>query len=271
VGESKGLDPADSREQLPEMAAGGIMETGFYRCAQPEISTDDWIKLNFVPINTSVFELLADSEYIFEELNRIDLSDEPEEPAGPSIFEPEEPDPAEYEITADYYEALAEYTEDHKEWLEESNAHAAWQEAHEEWESDQQLNEWPAAWGTMWCARNDDDLVAALTASGFVVYETSGRMEIFGEIIFGVDGAGYDFYGSHWVPLRARMARSRHDGGYLPGEDYSSLLNALSGRINESGEDLAFFLTEHGTGVAEMSSITAVIDLGIQDKFKAAP
>lgn len=57
-------------------------------------------------------------------------------------------------------------------------------------------------WGTMWSfgSNLDDDWLEShldeMSACGFRIYEH----EDFG-YFFGIDGAGYDFYESHWVPL----------------------------------------------------------------------
>lgn len=56
-------------------------------------------------------------------------------------------------------------------------------------------------WGTMWqfhenideeWARNNIDVMNEL---GFTVYDSDYGL------FFGIDGAGYDFYESHWIPL----------------------------------------------------------------------
>lgn len=59
-------------------------------------------------------------------------------------------------------------------------------------------------WSTMWSFREriDDywlregDGLKAMSECGFRIYES----EDFG-IFFGIDGAGYDFYADHWIPL----------------------------------------------------------------------
>lgn len=59
-------------------------------------------------------------------------------------------------------------------------------------------------WGTMWSFSDscdnywleEGDGIKALSECGFRVYES----EDFG-YFFGVDGAGYDFYEAHWIPL----------------------------------------------------------------------
>lgn len=57
-------------------------------------------------------------------------------------------------------------------------------------------------WGTMWELKNicDEewlkDHLQAVADCGFRIYES----EDYGYLI-GIDGAGYDFYESHWIPL----------------------------------------------------------------------
>ena len=59
-------------------------------------------------------------------------------------------------------------------------------------------------WGTMWQFHDpcdtywmeEGDGIEQLSRCGFRVYES----EEFG-YFFGIDGAGYDFYESHWIPL----------------------------------------------------------------------
>lgn len=64
-------------------------------------------------------------------------------------------------------------------------------------------------WGTMWTFGERIDEIWAeehlqeMADCGFRIYET----EELG-ILFGIDGAGYDFYESHWIPLyKARGLR----------------------------------------------------------------
>ena len=59
-------------------------------------------------------------------------------------------------------------------------------------------------WSTMWtmdevCDKHwceSEEGIKALSECGFRVYES----EDYG-IVFGIDGAGYDFYEYHWLPL----------------------------------------------------------------------
>ena len=69
-------------------------------------------------------------------------------------------------------------------------------------------------WGTMWTFGDsaDDwwleerDGIKLMSECGFRVYES----EDFG-FIFGIDGAGYDFYESHWIPLYKARGLRWHD------------------------------------------------------------
>ena len=71
---------------------------------------------------------------------------------------------------------------------------------------------WPM-WNTMWSFSDSADLywlehggIKALSDCGFRVYES----EEFG-FYFGIDGAGYDFYEAHWLPLYKARGLCWHD------------------------------------------------------------
>ena len=69
-------------------------------------------------------------------------------------------------------------------------------------------------WGTMWSFHDpcdiywleEEDGIEALSSCGFRVYES----EDYG-YFFGIDGAGYDFYESHWIPLYKARGLHWHD------------------------------------------------------------
>lgn len=69
-------------------------------------------------------------------------------------------------------------------------------------------------WGTMWqmndiCDQHwleEKDGIRILSECGFRVYES----DEFG-YFFGIDGAGYDFYESHWIPLYKARGLRWHD------------------------------------------------------------
>ena len=69
-------------------------------------------------------------------------------------------------------------------------------------------------WGTMWtfgdsCDKwwlDEKDGLQAMADCGFRIYE-SDELGYF----FGIDGAGYDFYESHWIPLYEKRGLKWHD------------------------------------------------------------
>ena len=69
-------------------------------------------------------------------------------------------------------------------------------------------------WGTMWSFSDpldswwleEKDGLAAMARCGFRIY----RQEDYG-YIFGIDGAGYDFYEDHWIPLYKERGIQWHD------------------------------------------------------------
>lgn len=63
------------------------------------------------------------------------------------------------------------------------------------------------AWGMVWIPNMLDRKVrAALDAAGFEIMEIETHAI---SDVFGIDGAGYSFFGQHWIPLRALLASSR--------------------------------------------------------------
>lgn len=72
-------------------------------------------------------------------------------------------------------------------------------------------DDWLPMWGTMWSFGDsaddwwltDDCGIRTMSECGFRIFES----EEFG-FFFGIDGAGYDFYEAHWIPLyKARGLR----------------------------------------------------------------
>lgn len=70
-------------------------------------------------------------------------------------------------------------------------------------EVDKEYDGWLPMWGTLWTfgdvsdedwARENPELVAEC---GFRIFEDSET----GDIYLGIDGAGYNFYEAHWIPL----------------------------------------------------------------------
>ena len=69
-------------------------------------------------------------------------------------------------------------------------------------------------WGTMWSFGdscddwwlNEEDGIRKMSECGFRIYNS----DEFG-YFFGIDGAGYDFYESHWIPLYKKRGLQWHD------------------------------------------------------------
>lgn len=72
---------------------------------------------------------------------------------------------------------------------------------------------WLPMWGTMWTfgdSLDEDwarDNLDVMSNCGFRIYED----EETGDIYFGIDGAGYDFYEAHWIPLYKARGLQWHD------------------------------------------------------------
>lgn len=68
-------------------------------------------------------------------------------------------------------------------------------------------------WGTMWSFKDicdidwlrSDEGLQAMSECGFRIYETDN------DYCFGIDGCGYDFYESHWIPLYKARGLQWHD------------------------------------------------------------
>ncbi len=69
-------------------------------------------------------------------------------------------------------------------------------------------------WGTLWMFGDsaddwwleEDDGIKKMSECGFRIYKS----EEFG-YFFGIDGAGYDFYEAHWIPLYKARGLKWHD------------------------------------------------------------
>ena len=76
------------------------------------------------------------------------------------------------------------------------------------------FNDFLPMWGTMWAfgdqIDNDwlenGDGIKIMSECGFRIYE-SGEFGYW----FGIDGGGYDFYESHWIPLYKKRGLEWHD------------------------------------------------------------
>lgn len=104
-------------------------------------------------------------------------------------------------------------------------------------------------WGTLWSFGDsaddywleDDGGIQIMSECGFRIYES----EEFG-YFFGIDGAGYDFYEAHWIPLYKKRGLQWHDPmtescDFVMTEDrkaelYNGLLNYLEDLITDRSE-----------------------------------
>jgi len=183
-----------------------------------ETTTSDWLSLNFNAIHGPLVAQVVGDDY--DALERVGSVEEPdiEEPTEPD--EPERPEPLEGMTALEYDVLLQTYAEEKAAWdkamvtylVAQKAYDDAWAEYEEERESFENLHGFPVAWNRMWTSdeRVRPDDVQALVDSGFVVYDTGNSNIDFGfNILFGVDGGGYDFYEAHFRPLRARFSRIR--------------------------------------------------------------
>jgi hypothetical protein len=173
------------------------MSNGFYKCTDPDTETKDWLSLNFNSIPGQIFSFMAQKLECYELLERVNPATMPCDTCD-----------GEGEVVDD--EHNEHYSPDT---MECEDCDATGQVLDNEYE----LHGWPAAWNCMWQAADHEDLRASLDAAGFVVYNVGPKAEDMGfeGLIFGVDAAGYEFYTSHWIPLRAelclRVDRMLHD------------------------------------------------------------
>lgn len=109
-------------------------------------------------------------------------------------------------------------------------------------------------WGTMWTFGDSaDDYwleklggIRAMSECGFRVYENEDL-----GYVFGIDGTGYDFYESHWVPLYKKRGLKWHDertesGSFVMTERrkadlYDDMLGYITGLISDSEELVKVF------------------------------
>lgn len=74
-------------------------------------------------------------------------------------------------------------------------------------------NTWLPMWGWMWtCGESFDedwirDNLQIVSECGFRIFEDDKT----GTIYLGIDGAGYDFYEAHWIPLYKARGLKWHD------------------------------------------------------------
>jgi hypothetical protein len=178
-----------------------------YKSTDPKFSTSDWVSLSFSQIDQETITLAAGEE-IYEKVTEIlpdldvpDFHVTPEEDSDRGVTLYESPDPDAYETDAEgafTHAGAAAYQADLAVWKTYD------EKAREEIREREERDLLPM-WSTMWTTTDDCPATrAALFAAGFRLYDAT-EIGISG-ILFGIDGAGYGFYGSHWIPLRAACA-----------------------------------------------------------------
>lgn len=182
----------------------------FYRSTDPSFSTRDWLSINVNMIPQSlIFDEGDDVEKLYERLTEI-LPDnrgikipefhveptEDEEREGVTLYLEPERDEYEEGVDGDLY-----FADDHKVW-----------EAYDEEAREviRQVEEGEIELLPMhgWFFQTEDhpELREFVFAEGLRLYEHDSLGK--NEVMIGIDGGGYSFYGQHWVPLRARIAKS---------------------------------------------------------------
>jgi hypothetical protein len=192
------------------------MENGGYRASDTNCSLQDWITLNFTQIPQEVVVKLCGDD-LYDHISPLHTE------------EPVEPDSDDFDSGEEYDAAFS-----------------AWEQEHEEWES---LSAYDLPmWGTMWLAESTKDFTASLEATGFKVFEVvGGPLEDFSSkslVLFGVNGAGYSFHGSHWIPLRASLCKVHLQKGWITTEDYRKMISLLADLISREGENREHFLKD---------------------------
>ena len=79
-----------------------------------------------------------------------------------------------------------------------------------EWEDERYFDSWLPVWGWLWMVDNSSkyfilDNLELVSDLGFRIYEDEEE-----DIYIGIDGAGYDFYEAHWLPLYDAMGLQWH-------------------------------------------------------------
>lgn len=179
------------------------MENGSYRAPQvDEVTTSNWVTLNFDSMPQRILEsLMRNGDELTKEF--------------PELEEPEEDD---FETEEEFQAALTE-------WEEECEARAE--------------NMGLPMWGTMWIADASGDIMEDLLECGFDVFTPNYGVlaECYdGCVLFGVDGAGYSFYGGHWIPLRATRICRSFEAGYLTEEELVHAFAKLTEEARQEGE-----------------------------------
>lgn len=192
------------------------MQNGYYKASDTNVGTSDWISLNFTSLPQCLLHAVGRDGYLtpYEDYEPILSAEE--------VEEPDEPEREEFESQEEFDKAYAEYEK-------EEDAYACYREGVED------ASEFPM-WGTMWVA--EEGTVNELLECGFSLYSPlDGPLaEAYdGCVIFGVNGAGYGFFGAHWLPFRALLLSKNYSQGYLSAEDFKESLDALQQEAKRDG------------------------------------
>lgn len=155
-----------------------------------------WVRCDMIPIPVTVVEKL----FTISEGNDIT------EITPPGIH-----DRVLYPVDGEIIEVAADETGETKYQVRTDDGGNEWYTADE---IDVEHDDMLPMWGTMWAFADGFDKewlespehLQAMANCGFRIYES----EDYG-YLFGIDGAGYDFYESHWIPLYKARGLQWHD------------------------------------------------------------
>lgn len=163
-----------------------------YKAVTPEVSTLDWARMNFNEVPSSAVEdMMGPHEsplaYVHDlEETSLALNLSPSEILV-GILSLDEELVAHAERKGTLGELLLTVPEEDR-WVERDFPSWAYLWYPDSWDGPNQLKE-----------------AKILSEAGFVVYRSPKIAEHFG-LLYGIEGAGYDFFSRHWVPLRARVS-----------------------------------------------------------------
>lgn len=218
----------------------------FYRLSDPKTSTSDWFSLSCDAIPQVLIKPTdADGDEVLREIvtaPELDTSELYVEPFGEDGDDGlsrtyDAPDLDEYTcdvggagMTFNTVEAATARHAADKAKVEKHNVDVV------AFRSEREGQDILPMWGTMWHVEDHPEIRSALATEGLRVYEHD---EING-LLFGVEGCGYDFYGAHWIPLRARLALAMTwpsgGGPLLTGAKLGRFLKTLRTEASKLGD-----------------------------------
>ena len=122
-------------------------------------------------------------------------------------------------------------------------------------------------WGTLWAFGDSCDKwwlaenLQAVANCGFRIYESEDY-----EYLIGIDGAGYDFYESHWIPLYKVRGLQWHKEEEETCEEPSDVANSdAQSDYDEAAKNLitAMFDYARETCMTERDAFVELVSLGI--------